>query len=44
MSGYEPIRNPECREDKHPNCDGTGWDLRDDKPAACPCGCHEVKP
>lgn len=34
-SPVEPC--PECRQGKHPNCDGTTWDLQADGPAACPC-------
>jgi hypothetical protein len=28
---------PECRQGKHDNCFGDGWDLESDAPAVCPC-------
>lgn len=28
---------PECRADKHGNCDGGSWDEETDKPAICKC-------
>lgn len=35
--------NPECRDGKHANCDGTGWDLTADMPTECRCQCHVGK-
>jgi hypothetical protein len=32
--------NPECRDGKHKNCDGVGWDMDQDEPCKCPCQCH----
>lgn len=32
-----PLLCPECRDDKHGNCDGTSWSEVDDAPADCPC-------
>lgn len=34
------MRNPECRDDKHGNCDGSGWDDEVDAPGECTCTCH----
>jgi hypothetical protein len=34
--------DPDCREGKHPNCDGTGWDTIANAPSSCPCACHGV--
>lgn len=28
---------PECRAGKHPNCDGTAWDVEADGPTVCTC-------
>lgn len=28
---------PECRNGKHPNCDGTAWDVDADAPTSCRC-------
>lgn len=33
-----PLPCPECRDGKHPNCDGSSWSEVDDAPADCPCG------
>lgn len=38
--GHDIIHNPECRDGKHRNCDGTGWDTTADEPVPCPCECH----
>lgn len=35
--------NPECRSDKHKNCDGTGLDPETDLFGDCPCTCHRPK-
>lgn len=32
--------NPECKQDKHSNCDGTAWDDDTDALATCRCTCH----
>ena len=32
--------NPECRDGKHPNCDGQAWDDDADELTACRCSCH----
>lgn len=34
--------NPECRDGKHGNCDGSGWDDEADAPGECTCTCHAV--
>lgn len=34
------IVNPECRDGKHGNCDGHGWDMDADTAVRCPCTCH----
>lgn len=34
------LSNPECRDGKHGNCDGNGWDLAADTPCPCHCSCH----
>lgn len=34
------IPNPECRDGKHSNCDGHGWDIDADTAVRCPCACH----
>lgn len=34
------VMNPECRDKKHSNCDGRGWDTGNDEPRPCPCRCH----
>lgn len=34
--------NPECAAGKHRNCNGVGWDVDADRPADCPCSCHEL--
>lgn len=28
---------PECAQNKHGNCDGTGWDIGNDMSNECPC-------
>lgn len=28
---------PECAQNKHGNCDGTGWDIGNDMSTECPC-------
>jgi hypothetical protein len=28
---------PECRDGKHDNCDGSGWDRETDEFIRCPC-------
>jgi len=28
---------PECRQGKHPNCDGVTWDTALDQAMPCPC-------
>lgn len=28
---------PECRANKHGNCNGQAWDYVEDEPAPCPC-------
>jgi hypothetical protein len=28
---------PECRDGKHHNCDGSGWDRETDEFIRCPC-------
>ena len=33
--------NPDCRDGKHASCSGVGWDVEQDEPAPCPCGCHQ---
>lgn len=33
--------NPECKQGKHRNCDGSGWDHEHDCPAMCTCTCHD---
>lgn len=38
------VLNPECRDGKHPNCDGRGWDPDTDEACECPCSCHSTKP
>lgn len=42
MTGAEHVitPNPECRDGKHRNCNGEGWDMWTDEPADCPCECH----
>lgn len=35
--------NPDCRDGKHGNCTG-GWDTFAEKPADCPCHCHQEPP
>ena len=32
--------NPECKQGKHRNCDGTAWDDDTDELASCRCTCH----
>ena len=32
---------PECRDGKHGNCNGYGWDYELDEPTACPCSVAE---
>ena len=32
--------NPDCRDGKHPACNGDAWDDDTDLPAACECSCH----
>lgn len=34
----QPCR--ECRDGKHPNCDGETWDVELDEPAPCPCAAN----
>lgn len=36
------IPNPECRDGKHRNCDGHGWDIDADTAVRCPCHCHSA--
>ncbi len=31
---------PDCRDGKHPACDGRAWDNETDQPADCGCTCH----
>jgi len=33
----QPLLCPECRNGKHPNCDGHAWDQTADAPAPCEC-------
>lgn len=43
MSGgadWSIIRNPECRDGKHRNCNQEGWNEQADEPTDCPCECH----
>lgn len=37
------IPNPECLNNKHHNCDGTGLDVETDQFVilGCPCACHK---
>ena len=35
--------NPECRDGKHKNCDGLGFDFDTDEFTDCPCKCHKEK-
>lgn len=35
---------PECRAEKHRNCDGTSWDQAADAPVPCPCPCGAGTP
>jgi len=32
--------NPDCRDGKHPACNGDAWCDVDDEPAGCDCACH----
>lgn len=34
------LANPECRQGKHTNCTGYGWNIPKDEPWPCPCSCH----
>lgn len=34
------IRNPDCRDGKHPACNGDAWDFDRDSPTPCECPCH----
>ncbi|QGZ16921.1 hypothetical protein SEA_LITTLETOKYO_29 [Arthrobacter phage LittleTokyo] len=34
------LLNPECRDGKHRNCNGEGWDTWADDATDCPCECH----
>lgn len=38
--------NPECRDGKHANCDGSAWDDEADELTSCTCQCHveELRP
>lgn len=31
---------PDCRDGKHPGCDGRAWDDEADDITACGCACH----
>lgn len=35
------VFGPDCRDGKHPACDGRAWDDASDEVAACACRCHE---
>jgi len=35
--------DPDCRDGKHANCRGYGWDTDTDTPTSCPCSCHARK-
>lgn len=37
------IPNPECLNNKHRNCDGTGLDPETDTFTDCPCVCHDFE-
>jgi hypothetical protein len=37
---HEIWPNPECRDGKHTNCSGQGWNSIQDEPCDCPCECH----
>lgn len=32
---------PDCRDGKHPACDGRAWNNETDQPADCGCTCHK---
>jgi hypothetical protein len=32
--------NPDCRDGKHPACNGDAWDFALDGPCSCTCDCH----
>jgi len=32
--------NPDCRDGKHRNCAGDGWDTEREVSCGCPCDCH----
>lgn len=36
-----PAVCPECRVDKHDNCDGGAWDFDTDAPTVCACAANE---
>ena len=35
---------PDCRDGKHPACDGRAWDDTTDDMTTCTCTCHEEVP
>ena len=41
LSKSDILMNPECRDGKHSNCDGMGFDLQTDNYVPCPCSCHK---
>lgn len=38
------VRCLECEVGKHGNCDGQGWNVDTDAPAACPCAERHHEP
>ncbi|MEV4902375.1 hypothetical protein AB0K08_13660 [Citricoccus sp. NPDC055426] len=39
-----PHLGPDCRDNKHPACDGRALNIITDEVTQCGCHCHQEKP